>query len=84
MPSSNYAAFDVKVDGQDGTETPVPSATLKTWNRTSDTTLAATVVTDANGHVPAGTLPVAAGTVVSFRLEHDGHGRSAYTEVITS
>jgi hypothetical protein len=83
MPTSNFSDFDVNVDNDDGTVTPVPFATLKIFDVTNDVPLVGTVATDASGHVAGDTLPVAAGTLVRFRLEHDGKGRAAYNEVTT-
>lgn len=64
---SNYTGIDVKIDNNDGSTTPVVGATIHVYDVTNDTALAdLPTVTDASGHVPAGTLAVAAGTTIRF------------------
>jgi hypothetical protein len=84
MPDSTFSSFDLPIpvvdeDGQLSTEM-AAGVTVKVWNVTADAALADTFVSDAQGHVATGTLPVAAGTVVRFRVENDGHGRSGFTD----
>ena len=64
---SNYTGIDVKIDNDNGTTTPVVGATIHVYDVTHDTALAdLPTLTDAAGHVPAGTLAVAAGTLIRF------------------
>jgi hypothetical protein len=81
MPS-NYAAFDVHVDNGDGTRTAVASHAVKVYDVTHSTALADTV-TDANGHVAAGSVSPAAGTTIRFSVDL-GNGQVGYSEAVTS
>jgi hypothetical protein len=79
---SAYAAFDVVTQAADGTTEPVPLQTVKVYNVTGAAALA-DLTTDANGHIPAGTLAVAAGTVIRFSfLKTDG--RCGFAERVTT
>ena len=79
---SAYAAFDVKTQDLDGTTAPAPIEIVKVYDVTHDVALT-DLATDANGHVPAGTLAVAAGTVIrlSFLM---ANGRCGYSEIVTT
>jgi hypothetical protein len=79
---SAYAAFDVKTQALDGSSAPVPLQTVKVYDITHSTALA-DLTTDANGHVAAGTLAVAAGTAIrlSFLMTD---GRCGYSEIVTT
>lgn len=79
---SNYLGFDVLIDNDDGTTTPVASHTVHVWDVTGNAALP-DVATDASGHVAAGTLAVAAGTTVRFWVDL-GNGRVGFNEVVTS
>lgn len=68
MPSS-YATFDVVKRGRDGATTKLAGVQLKIYDATGNASLG-TVVTDAGGVVPAGTVNVAAGTLILFRIEN--------------
>jgi len=81
MPS-NYAAFDVLFENEDGTRTPAASETVHVYNVTAATALA-DLTADANGHIPAGTISGAAGSVLRFWSNH-GDGRVGYAETITT
>jgi len=81
MPS-NYAAFDVMFENDDGTTTPAPVETVHVYDATALAALS-DLVTDSNGHIPAGTVSGAAGTVLRFWVDH-GDGRVGYAEVITT
>lgn len=86
MPS-NFAPFTLSVPppvGVSAPATPVGGATVKCHDATNDVPLADTFVSDAAGNVAGGTLPVAAGTLVRFRCESDGHGRCAWGEQTTT
>jgi hypothetical protein len=80
--SSAYAAFDVKTQDLDGTEAPVPLETVKVYDVTHDVALD-DLETDANGHIDAGTLDVAAGTVIRFSFLML-NGRCGYSELVTT
>lgn len=79
---SPYAGFDVKLQELDGTQTPVPLQTIKVYNVTGSAALS-DLTTDANGHIPAGTLAVAAGTVIRFSFLMT-NGRCGYSEIVTT
>jgi hypothetical protein len=82
MPTSNYPAFEVKIDNDDGTTSPVPGETVKVYDVTNSAALS-DIASDGDGHVAAGTVPVAAGTEVRFSFNQvDGH--CGYAEVITT
>jgi hypothetical protein len=81
MPS-NYEAFDVKIFNDEGTETLLAGVTLKVYDATNLADLP-DVTADGSGQVAAGTLNVAAGTVVRFRLENS-MGRAGYWEHVTT
>ncbi len=83
MPLSTYLAFDLIIVEDTGPPIYVGNATVKFHDATADVALAATVVSNAQGHVPSGTLPVVAGTLIRARCENDGHGRTAYAEGTT-
>jgi hypothetical protein len=79
---SAYAAFDVKTQALDGTSAPVPLQTIKVYDVTHAAALS-DLTTDANGHVAAGTVAPAAGTVIrlSFLMID---GRCGYSEIVTT
>jgi len=79
---SNYAAFDVLFENDDGTTAPAPSETVHVYDATNLVALA-DLTADANGHIPAGTVTAAAGTVLRFWVNH-GDGRVGYAEVLTT
>jgi hypothetical protein len=79
---SNYAAFDVLIDNNDGTTSPVPMQTINVYDATHGAALSA-LTTDANGHIPAGTVPPAAGTLIRFSFAL-ADGRCGYSEIVTT
>lgn len=79
---SSYSAFDVLIDNNDGTQTAVPGATVHVYDVTNAAALA-DVVADGSGHVTAGTLAVAVGTLIRFWVNL-GNGRVGYAEVVTT
>jgi hypothetical protein len=81
MPSS-YSGFDVLIDNDDGTTTPVASHAVHVYDKSHSVALS-DVATDASGHVASGTLAVAVGTTVRFWVDL-GDGRVGYNEVVTS
>lgn len=84
MPvTSNFEGFDVAIDNLDGTETTVGSVTVHVYDATNALELDP-IESDENGVVVDGSLPVAAGTVVRFRVENDGFGRAWYDEQTTT
>jgi hypothetical protein len=81
MPS-NYAAFEVLIDNDDGTYTPCPLQVLKVYDATNSAALA-DVQSDASGIVPAGSLAVNVGTMIRFSFLR-ADGICGYSEVFTS
>jgi hypothetical protein len=81
MPS-DYAAFEVLIDNDDGTTSPVPSQTVGVYDVTNDVALSDTA-SDANGHVAGGTLAVAAGTTIRFSAAL-ANGHCGYKEEVTT
>jgi hypothetical protein len=65
---STYAAFELTIDNDDGTFTPVPGATVMVYDVTHAVTLADTA-SDADGTVPGATVAVAAGTRLRFSVQ---------------
>jgi len=80
--ASNYAAFDVMFENDDGTTTPAALETVHVYDATALAALA-DLTADVNGHIPAGTVTGAAGTVLRFWVNH-GDGRVGYAETITT
>jgi hypothetical protein len=81
MPSSTFTGFDVVIDNDDGTITPVPTATVHGYDVTHSAALA-DVVSDSGGHVASQTLAVAVGTVVRYH-HTTSDGRAGYCEGVT-
>jgi hypothetical protein len=67
MPS-DYAAFEVLTDNDDGTFTPVALATVKVYDVTHSAALADTA-SDGDGTVPGATVAVDAGTTLRFSVQ---------------
>jgi hypothetical protein len=65
MALSNYASFEVKIRKPDKTIVMVPSQTIHVYDVTHSAALA-DIASDTNGIVAAGTVPVAAGTLIRF------------------
>lgn len=80
MPS-NYGGFEVLVDNDDGTTTPVLSQPVHVYDVTNEEALD-DIVSDANGHVDAGTLDVDPGTAIRFHTSL-ADGRCGYKEEVT-
>jgi hypothetical protein len=80
---SNFPAFDIPIDDDDGALGFAGVLTVKIWDVTNGADLG-TVTSNAQGHVAAGTLAVATGTRVRFRIEHDGQGRAGFNEIVTT
>jgi len=82
--SSNYGSFNVSIfKDSDGSLTPIAGKTIKAYNADTNTDLGSIGSTDSSGNIPAGTLSVAVGTHVNFRLEDDGHGRKGWAQQVT-
>ena len=81
MPS-DYLGFEVLVDNDDGTTTPLPSQTVHVYNVTDDEALD-DITSDADGHVDAGTLDVDAGTTIRFHTAL-ANGQCGYAEIVTT
>jgi hypothetical protein len=79
---SNYPAFEVKIDNNDGSETLLPLQTVKVYDVTHSTPLS-DVASDANGLVAAGSLAVDAGTTIRFSFSRTD-GICGYAEILTT
>lgn len=64
---SDYASFEVVIDNDDGTFTPVASTAVKVYDVTHGAALSDTA-SDADGTVPSASVAVAAGTVLRFSV----------------
>lgn len=82
MPSSGYSGFDVLIDNDDGTVTPVASAMVHVYDATNGVELT-DVATDGVGHVATGTLAVTVGTSVRFWVDL-GNGQVGFNEMVTA
>lgn len=81
MPS-DFIAFEVLIDNDDGTTTPLPAQTITVYNVT-DAEALDDIVSDANGHVAGDTLDVDAGTTVRFSTTL-ANGQCGYSEQVTT
>lgn len=81
MPS-DYAAFEVYIDNDDGTVTPVGGQTVKVFNVTGNAALADTA-SDVNGTVPGATVAVNPGTLLRFSVQR-ADGLCGFAEVLTT
>ena len=66
---SNFQQFDLSYRGSAGVPTPLAGTTVKVFDATNLTDLDDLMSND-EGVVEGGTLPVDAGTVVRFRVEN--------------
>jgi hypothetical protein len=88
MPS-NYAAFEVKIDNDDGSSTMLPLQVVHVFDVTN-TTILADLTSDSFGIVAAGSLSVAVGTLIRFwfyKTAVAGNAQSGvcgYAEVFTT
>lgn len=78
---SNYTGFDVLIREDSGLYTAVPDATVQAYDATNEAALP-DVESDANGHVPAGTFDVDAGTLVYFSIALPD-GRTGWARQVT-
>jgi hypothetical protein len=81
MPS-NFIAFDVTIDNDNGSTTPVPGVMIAVYDFTNDVALA-DIASDVNGHVAADTVEVDAGTSVRFSFQLD-NGICGFSEQVTT
>jgi len=90
---SNYSAFDVFFDNSDGTTTPVADPTVHVRDITGANPATGAgaaalpdIVTASNplGHIPPGTLSIAAGRTVRFFWVRDVDGRCGSAVTVTS
>ena len=81
-PTSHYVQFDVTAWQTNGSKTALPSWTVKVWDATNAVALD-DLESDGDGVVVAGTLPVAAGTTIWFRVENY-QGMAGMLEQITT
>jgi hypothetical protein len=79
---TSYPTFELLIDNDDGTFTPVPSTAVKVYDVTNSAALDDTA-SDSNGTVPGASVAVAAGTLLrfSFRL---ANGICGYAENTTA
>ena len=84
MPS-NYTLFEVGVDNDDGTISPVPGATVEVRDVTDPDNIVqlADVVADGSGVVAGGVVAVDAGSKLRFTWVA-ADGRCGYAEEITT
>lgn len=80
--ASSYSGFDVLIDNDDGTTTAVANRVVHVYDVGAGAALP-DVISDAVGHVVAGALNVAAGTIVRFWVDL-GDGRVGYCEAVTT
>ena len=81
MPS-NYEGFHVSKEKNDGVIEQLAGVTVKVYDVDLDVEVT-TLVSNGSGNIPAGSLPVAVGTRVRFRVEnHDGLAGSV-TQITT-
>lgn len=78
---SSYAAFELLVDNDDGTFTPVPSTAVKVYDVTHSAALADTA-SDSTGTVPGASVAPAAGTLLRFSV-HLANGLAGCAEQVT-
>lgn len=81
MPS-NFTAFDVMTEDAAGVKTILPLTTVNVRDVVGEEDLD-DLTTDADGHVPAGSVDVAAGSLVRFSVEL-GDGQKGYAEQVTT
>lgn len=79
---STYPAFEVLIDNDDGTQTPVGLQAVKVYDVTHGAALADTA-SDANGTVPGAAVAVAAGTRLRFSVQL-ANGLAGCAEQVTS
>ena len=80
---SNYSGFDVIFDPNNGSApTLLGSQTVHVYDITHSTALA-DITSPADGHVPGGTLAVAAGTLIRFYVTL-ADGRCGFVEKVTA
>lgn len=79
---SNYPAFELLIDNDDGTVTPVPTTTVKVYDVTHGAALADTA-SDAGGTVPGASVAVAVGTLLRFSVQL-ANGLAGCAEQVTT
>ena len=79
---SSYSAFDVFIDNDDGTTTPIASETISVYDVTHSTPLTDTA-TDGDGVVAGASVAVAVGTLLRFSFSR-ADGICGYAEVVTT
>jgi hypothetical protein len=81
--ASDYAPFDVNIDNDDGTLTPVAGVTVKVYDTIGEAYLS-DLTTDGDGHIDGDTIAVDPGTTIRFSVQDDGFGRVGYLEQVTT
>lgn len=81
MPS-DYAAFDCLFEAPDGTRTALATQTINVRDVTGEADLD-DLTTDADGHIPAGSLDIAVDSTVRFSIDL-GEGRKGFAEQVTT
>lgn len=84
MPTSNYAAFELKSEDAAGVRAPIALETVHVRDVTNHADLADLAGSDADGHVAAGTLPVAAGTTIHFYTDYVPDVGVGFSEIVTT
>jgi hypothetical protein len=91
MPTSDYAAFELKQDLGDGLPHYLPSETVQVWDiQDADPETGAgavalpDVTSDADGIVPAGTVSIGAGRRIRFRWTRDTDGKCVSDTQVTT
>lgn len=80
--ASQYNAFDIRIDNNDGTVTPVPNQAVQVYDVTHEVALDDTV-SDEFGVVAGDTLDVDAGTLIRFSVTRaDGLNGHAEQETV--
>jgi hypothetical protein len=80
--ASTYPAFDCLIDDGSGIPIPVAAATVHVYDIDGATSLG-TLTTDANGHIPSGTVTPAAPRNIRFTINLT-NGQTGYAEVVTT
>lgn len=81
MPS-NYEGFYVQKEDDEGNIEAVASASVKVRENGGGSDLT-TLTADSNGYIAAGSLSVAAGTIVHFRVENSGGLAGSVSQITT-
>jgi hypothetical protein len=88
---SSYAAFELVIDNDDGTFTPVPSVAVKVYDVTdadpetgAGAIALADTASDSSGTVPGASVAVAAGRRLRFSYQRAADGLAGFAEQVTT